>query len=71
MKKRQILEFGIFDIEVYLNIINYDVLINNQNFLMEGHPYKYQPQTISMLKMFENGDIGEISQIYADFGCTP
>jgi xylose dehydrogenase (NAD/NADP) len=48
----------------------YEEAINNNVFLMEGYPYKFQPQTILMLKMIEEGVIGEISQIYADFGFT-
>ncbi|KUJ61248.1 hypothetical protein AR687_13745 [Flavobacteriaceae bacterium CRH] len=48
----------------------YEQAIINNVLLMEGFPYKFQPQTILMLKMIQNGDIGEISQIYADFGFT-
>lgn len=48
----------------------YEQAMLNNVFLMEGYPYKFQPQTISMLKMIESGEIGEISQIYADFGFT-
>ncbi|MBF4516945.1 Gfo/Idh/MocA family oxidoreductase [Flavobacterium sp. ANB] len=48
----------------------YEEAIKNNVFLMEGFPYKFQPQTILMLKMIQDGEIGEISQIYADFGFT-
>jgi xylose dehydrogenase (NAD/NADP) len=48
----------------------YKQAILNNVLLMEGFPYKFQPQTILMLKMIQDGDIGEISQIYADFGFT-
>lgn len=48
----------------------YNQAINSNVVLMEGFPYKFQPQTISMLKMIQDGAIGEISQIYADFGFT-
>lgn len=48
----------------------YEQAIINNVLLMEGFPYKFQPQTILMLKKIQEGDIGEISQIYADFGFT-
>lgn len=48
----------------------YEEAMNNNVFLMEGYPYKFQPQTILLLKMIEEGAIGEVSQIYADFGFT-
>lgn len=48
----------------------YEEAMHNNIFLMEGYPYKFQPQTILMLKMIADGAIGEVSQIYADFGFT-
>lgn len=42
----------------------------NQVLLMEAFPYRYQPQTIELLNRIANGDIGEVRQIYADFGFT-
>ncbi|MFH7015724.1 Gfo/Idh/MocA family protein [Flavobacterium sp. FlaQc-47] len=48
----------------------YEEAIKNNVFLMEGYPYKFQPQTILMLKMIQDGIIGEVAQIYADFGFT-
>lgn len=48
----------------------YEEAIRNNVFLMEGFPYKFQPQTILMLQMIKDGAIGEVSQIYADFGFT-
>ncbi|WKL49663.1 Gfo/Idh/MocA family oxidoreductase [Flavobacterium pectinovorum] len=48
----------------------YEQAIINNVLLMEGFPYKFQPQTILMLKMIQEGAIGEVSQIYADFGFT-
>ena len=48
----------------------YEQAMINGVFLMEGYPYRYQPQTILLLEMIKNGDIGEVSQIYADFGFT-
>jgi xylose dehydrogenase (NAD/NADP) len=48
----------------------YEEAIRNHVFLMEGFPYKFQPQTILMLQMIKEGAIGEVAQIYADFGFT-
>ncbi len=48
----------------------YEQAMLNNVFLMEGYPYKFQPQTILLLKKIEEGEIGEVSQIYADFGFT-
>ena len=48
----------------------YEAAMFNNVFLMEGYPYKFQPQTILLLKMIQGGEIGEVSQIYADFGFT-
>lgn len=48
----------------------YEQAMIHNIFLMEGYPYKFQPQTILMLKMIQEGAIGEVSQIYADFGFT-
>jgi D-xylose 1-dehydrogenase (NADP+, D-xylono-1,5-lactone-forming) len=48
----------------------YEAAMLNNVFLMEGYPYKFQPQTILLLKKIEEGEIGEVSQIYADFGFT-
>lgn len=48
----------------------YNEAMGNDVFLMEGFPYKFQPQTLLMLNLIESGEIGEVSQIYADFGFT-
>lgn len=42
----------------------------NGVLLMEAFPYRYQPQTIEMLNRIKNGEIGQVKQIYADFGFT-
>lgn len=42
----------------------------NNVILMEAFPYRHQPQTIAMLNRIKNGEIGEVRQIYADFGFT-
>jgi D-xylose 1-dehydrogenase (NADP+, D-xylono-1,5-lactone-forming) len=42
----------------------------NEVLLMEGFPYRHQPQTIEMLAMIARGDIGNVLQVYADFGFT-
>lgn len=43
---------------------------DNGVLLMEAFPYRHQPQTVEMLKMIRSGAIGEVRQIYADFGFT-
>lgn len=42
----------------------------NGVLLMEAFPYRHQPQTIAMLKSIKNGEIGQVRQVYADFGFT-
>lgn len=42
----------------------------NDVLLMEAFPYRHQPQTIAMLNRIKNGEIGQLRQIYADFGFT-
>lgn len=42
----------------------------NGVLLMEAFPYRYQPQTIEILNRIKNGEIGQVKQIYADFGFT-
>jgi predicted dehydrogenase len=38
--------------------------------LVEGYPYRAQPQTISLLELIESGAIGQLQLIQASFGFT-
>lgn len=48
----------------------YNAAAINNVLLMEAFPYRHQPQTIEMLNRIKNHEIGEVKQIYADFGFT-
>ncbi|MET0636057.1 MAG: Gfo/Idh/MocA family oxidoreductase [Chitinophagaceae bacterium] len=48
----------------------YDAAQQNNVVLMEGFPYLSQPQTIEVLTLIKKGEIGEVKNIYADFGFT-
>lgn len=42
----------------------------NQVMLREAFPYQFQPQTAAMLKLLQNGAIGEVRSVQACFGFT-
>jgi xylose dehydrogenase (NAD/NADP) len=48
----------------------YEAATANRVFLMEGFPYRHQPQTQELIRRIEEGEIGKVQQIYADFGFT-
>src|ERR1700752_1915863 len=42
----------------------------NSVIVLEGYPYRYQPQTIELLKLLADGAIGTVRTMQASFGFT-